>query len=151
MNKVRKILFTIGLVAILVAISITCLIVGRGHTVYIDNKKTDNYDAYEYIEVFYKGEKVTTLAKNERTVVSCIGQNLDLDLIVTKKRNSMDEEIKVSIKLPYSLDNITLSLNTYLENPEDPDCLTEFVSLIDMAQADEEIDLSGDDMGMSEE
>lgn len=150
MKNTRKILFTLGLAVILVTISVLCLIFGRGHTVYLDNKATDDYKAYEFIEVYYKGESITTLAKNERTVVSCIGQKLDLDLVVTEKRNSMDEEVSVSIKLPYNIDNITISLNSYLSGAEESEYLSEFVSLLAQAPADEEVDLSGDDMALSE-
>lgn len=150
MNKTRKILFTLGLLIILVAICIICFIVGRGHTVYLDNKDTDTTKAYQYIDVYYQGEKVTTLAQNERTVVSVIGQKLDLDLVVTKKRNSFDEEdVKVSIKLPYDKDNIVVSLNGYLENDEN--YLSEFVSLIpDTPAEDEEISIDEYDITVEE-
>lgn len=150
MKKARKILFTAGLIAILVIISILCFIFGRGHTVYLDNKDIDGYKAYQFIDVNYKGDNVTTLAKNERTVVSCIGQKLTLDLVVTEKRNSMDEEVSITIKLPYSMNDITINLNSYLSGAQESEYLSEFIPLMAPVTADEEIDLSVDDMGLSE-
>lgn len=151
MKKTRKILFTTGLLVVLIIISVLCFIFGRGHTVYLDNKDTDNYKAYQFIDVNYKGENVTTLAKNERTVVSCIGQKLELDLVVTEKRNSMDEEVTITIELPYSMNDITISLNSYLSGANEDEYLSEFVPLMaPPSSADEKIDLSTDDMGLSE-
>lgn len=135
MKKTRKILFISGLAIILIGICVLCFIIGRGHTVYLDNKATDTTKAYEYIEVYYQGEKVTTLAKNERTVVSVIGQKLELDLVVTEKRNSFDEDAHIELELPYNIDNIVVSLNGYLGGDEE--YMSEFVSLIDEAQEDD--------------
>ena len=39
--KKRRILFTSGLIVILVGIAIICFIIGRGHTVFFDNKSID--------------------------------------------------------------------------------------------------------------
>ncbi|MDO4940683.1 MAG: hypothetical protein Q4E33_03205 [Erysipelotrichaceae bacterium] len=148
MKKMRKILFISGLVIILAAICVLCFIFGRGHTVYLDNKTTDNTKAYEYIEVYYQGEEVTTLAKNERTVVSVIGQKLELDLVVTEKRNSSDEDVHIEIELPYDMDNIVVSLNGYLAGEDE--YISEFVSLLETNTddaADEEIN-TGDEFNI---
>ena len=65
---VRRLLFIFALIAVLVAISITCLIVGRGHTVYLDNKSIEgtNYSSYASVDIIYKGEKIVNLGKAER-------------------------------------------------------------------------------------
>ena len=46
MNK-RRLLFRIGAVAILIAIAACMMVIGRGHTVYVDNK-TLEYNGETY-------------------------------------------------------------------------------------------------------
>lgn len=134
MKKTRKILFSLGLIAILVGISILCLIIGRGHTVYLDNKTIGDYKAYQYIEISYKGEDVAILGKEERTVVKVIGQKCTLDLVLTEKRNSMDEEKTITVELPYDMNDIVLNINSYLEGADEDTYITEFVSLMQPAE-----------------
>ena len=47
MDKTRRILFRVAAVAILVAIAAVMMIVGRGHTVYLDNKNME-YEGESY-------------------------------------------------------------------------------------------------------
>lgn len=153
MKNIRKIIFSFVLFIILVVISVLCFIFGRGHTVYLDNKKIDNYDAYQYIDISYKGDNVSILGKEERTVISVIGQKCKLDLVVTKKRNSTDEEQVVTIELPYDMNDIVINLNSYLEGASEDVYLSKFVPLISISEEDtesEEIDV-GDEFAMPTE
>ena len=47
MNKTRSLLFRLGTVLVLVGICAWMMIVGRGHTVYLDNKKLE-YEGETY-------------------------------------------------------------------------------------------------------
>lgn len=150
MKKTRKILFSLALVAVLIVISVLCFILGRGHTVYLDNKTIGNYNAYQFIEISYKGKDVSILGKEERTVVSVIGQKCTLDLVVTEKRGSMDEEKTITVELPYDMNDIVINLNAYLDGADEATYLTEFVSLMPAATQEEtveEVDI-GDDFGV---
>ena len=58
MNK-RRLLFRLGAVAILIAIAACMMVIGRGHTVYIDNKTLEyNGETYKtpYRVNVYVGE-----------------------------------------------------------------------------------------------
>jgi len=146
MKKARRIIFSIALIALLIGISVLCFIIGRGHTVYLDNKELGNYKAYQYIDISYKGESVSVLGKEERTVISVIGQKCKLDLIITEKRNSMDEEKTVTIELPYDMNDIVINLNAYLQGASEEEYLTKFVSLMPTQESSGE----GEDVSIDE-
>ena len=60
--NMRKVLFRVGTVAVLLAIAACMMVIGRGHTVYFDNKKLEyegqTYDTYRRINVFVNGEQI---------------------------------------------------------------------------------------------
>ena len=90
MNKTRKLLFRVGAVLLLVLIAGFMFIVGRGHTVYLDNKTLEyegqTYSALYKIEILKNGEKVAKLNKRERGMATNIGQTCKLTLVITKEK-----------------------------------------------------------------
>ncbi len=84
MNKMRSLLFRIGTVLVLVGICVWMMIVGRGHTVYFDNKKLEyegeTYEPPYKVTVFVKGEQVAKLNKKDRGMATTIGQNFRMTL-----------------------------------------------------------------------
>lgn len=48
MKKTRRIVFSLLLLLILVAIAGTMMVIGRGHTVYLDSKTLEEYQGQEY-------------------------------------------------------------------------------------------------------
>ena len=65
MNK-RRLLFRAGTILALIAIAACMMVIGRGHTMYFDNKKLEyggqEYDTYRRINVFVNGEQVAKLS-----------------------------------------------------------------------------------------
>lgn len=129
--KKRKIFFISGLAAILVGIVIICLIVGRGHTVFFDNKSIEGtpYESYAYIDLYYKGEKVTTLGKAERTSVVLTGQKITVDVKYQKKKSSKEETKTLNFVLPYNMDGIVYNLPALLDGADESVYMSEFVSI----------------------
>ena len=117
-NKTRRILFCTGAVLLLVLIAGLMFIVGRGHTVYLDNKTLEyegqTYSALYKIEILKNGEKVAKLNKRERGMATNIGQNFKITLIVTKEKKGAEETREIQLKLPYSMDGIIINLPAYL-------------------------------------
>ena len=93
--KKRRILFASGLIAILVGIAIVCLIIGRGHSVFFDNKSIDGtqHESYAFIDLFYKGEKVTSLGKAERAAITLTGQKITVE-VSTKRKDLVKKKLK---------------------------------------------------------
>ena len=130
--KKRRLLFISGLFVILIGIAVVCLIAGRGHTVYFDNKGIDgtDYKSYDSIELIYKGETVTTLAKAERINITLTGQKLKVTVKYQKKRNSSEETKELEFDLPYNMDGIVINLPSLLDGANIDTYMSEFVPLV---------------------
>lgn len=142
MNK-RRIMFVAGTLLATVAICVLCFIIGRGHTLYFDNKSIENtnYSSYNAIDLVYKGEKVTTLAARERSSISFTGQSVTVTLGVKKSKTSSVEEKTVTFKVPYNMDGIVINLPAYLDGADESVYMSEFVSMaiVDETSADDEV------------
>ena len=77
---------------------------GRGHTVYIDNKKLEyngtTYDTPYKVEVYVGGERIAKLYDKERGASTCIGANFSMDLVVTRKRAAARRAIPTPSSCP---------------------------------------------------
>ena len=74
----RRLIFQLAAVVVLIAIAYAMTIIGRGHTVYLDNKKLEyngkTYDTPYKVVVLVDGEQVAKLYDRERGSATCIGQ-----------------------------------------------------------------------------
>ena len=84
MNKTRRLLFRLGTLLILLAIAACMMVVGRGHTVYLDNKTLEyngqSYPALYKIEIEKDGEKVYFKA-NKGVVLACGGFTNNISML----------------------------------------------------------------------
>lgn len=150
MNKTRSLLFRLGTVLILVGICVCMMIVGRGHTVYLDNKKIE-VDGVEYappykITVFVGGEQVAKLNARDRGMATCIGQNFEMTLKIMKEKGGEETTETYRLKLPYQLDGIVVNLPAYLAGLPEEAWMSEFVSLATETSAEDEELPGGDEM-----
>ena len=84
----RRLIFQLAAVVVLIVIAYAMTIVGRGHTVYLDNKKLEyngkTYDTPYKVVVFVDGEQVAKLYDRERGSATCIGQKFTVTLEITE-------------------------------------------------------------------
>lgn len=150
MKTKRSILFKIGAVVLLLIISAIMMRIGRGHTVYIDNKTLEyNGQTYETpykVVVFVDGEQIAKLYNKERGMSTCIGQKFDMTLEITQKKGGSEETKNVSLTLPYNLDGIAINLPGYLAGLPEEAYLSEFQSAVVETEAD--IEESIDEFGI---
>lgn len=141
MNKKRTLIIRIVVVVVLVAIAWAMTIVGRGHTIYFDNKKLElngtTYDTPYKVEVYVDGERVAKLYDKERGTCTCIGQTLQVDLTITQEKGGDETTASYTIPIPQNLDGVVINLPGYLAGLSQEDYLTEFVSL---ATAEEDVE-----------
>ena len=153
MNKIRKLLFRAGTVLLLALIAGLMFIVGRGHTVYLDNKTMEyngqTYDAFYKVEVVQGGKTLTKLNKRERGMATNIGQNFKITLRITREKNGDEEEQDILLKLPYSMDGIIINLPGYLSGLPEAAYLSEFIPAPEPEAPEEEI-LPGDEFGIGD-
>lgn len=153
MKATRRKLFVLLLVLILAAIAACMMVIGRGHTVYFDNKTIEDYQGQEYksfekVIVTVKGEEVAKLAKRERGMTTWIGQNFRMTLEITEKKGEEPRTQEVSIKLPYSVDGIVVNLPAYLAGLPEDAWYSEFVPAVTEEPADEGVPGEGDEFGL---
>lgn len=155
MNKGKTLIIRLATVAVAVAVAATMMVIGRGHTIYFDNKTLEayqgqDYKAFERVVVTVNGEEVAKLGKRERGSSIWIGQNFRMTLEITEKKGDEPVVKEVSIKLPYSVDGIVINLPAYLAGLPEEAWFSEFVPLVTEEPADEEPG-AGDEFGMDGE
>lgn len=150
MKNTRRLLFRIGAVLLLVVIAACMMVVGRGHTVYIDNKTLEyegaSYPALYRATVNVKGERLSTLAARERGMSTVIGQRFSMTLELTEEKGQDPKTVEISLKLPYNMDGIILNIPGYLAGLPQEAWMSEFVSTPTEAEMQEEAPGSEEDI-----
>ena len=145
----KKWIARIGTVAVLLIIAAVMLVIGRGHTVYFDNKTAEyngtEYPAFQRVNVTVNGERVAKLSKRDRGMATWIGQNFKMELEVTANKGDDPKVIPVSIRLPYGLDGIVVNLPELVAGLPQEVWQSEFVPMIPVEELEEEI-ITEDDM-----
>ena len=139
-------------VAVLLGIAAVMFVIGRGHTVYFDNKTAEyngtQYSAFQRVNVTVNGERVAKLSKRDRGMATWIGQNFKMELEVTENKGDDPKIILVSIKLPYGMDGIVVNLPELLAGLPQEVWQSEFVPVATVEEPEEEVipedDLLGD-------
>ena len=149
----RKWVFRIGAVVLLIAIAACMMVIGRGHTMYFDNKKLEyegqTYDTYRRINVFVNGQQVAKLSAKDRGMAAFTGQKLSFELEVTKEKGDDPVTYAYTVKVPYGEDGIVLNLPGMIAGLPEEAYTTVFVPVVtEEESADEEIVI--DDFGMTE-
>jgi hypothetical protein len=154
MSNKRKWIFRGCAILAVLAIAALMFVIGRGHTVYIDNKTLEyngeTYNALNKVEVWVGDQRLSKLAKRERTSSTVIGQSFEMKLINTVNKGDEPTEVVVKLSLPYSWDGIVVNVPGYLAGLPQEAWMTEFVSAPepvteeDELPVDEENSLIGD-------
>ena len=139
----RRLIFQLAAVVVLIVIAYAMTIVGRGHTVYIDNKKLEyngtTYDTPYKVEVYVGGERIAKLYDKERGASTCIGANFSMDLVVTQEKGGSEESYTYSIKLPYDKDGLIINIPGLMAGLGEDAYMTEFISTAPEETVDEEV------------
>ena len=150
MNK-RRLAFRLGAIALLVVIAACMMVIGRGHTVYVDNKSLDyngeTFAPYYRATVYVNGERLSKLQPKERTSATNIGQSFSMTLELIKEKGGETETVDIALKLPYSMDGIIVNIPGYMAGLPEEAWMTEFISTPTEAEMqDEEIPTDEEDV-----
>ena len=142
MNNKRRWIFRGCTLLMILIVAAVMFAVGRGHTVYIDNKTLEyngeSYSALQRVEVWVGEERLSKLAKRERTMSTVIGQSFEMKLVNTVEKGDEPSEVIVKLTLPYSWDGIVVNVPGYLAGLPQEAWMTEFVSEPEPASEGEE-------------
>ena len=147
--NMRKVLFRVGTVAVLLAIAACMMVIGRGHTVYFDNKKLEyngqTLDTYRRINVFVNGEQVAKLSAKERGMASFTGQSITFELEVTKQKGDDPENFTYTLKVPYGQDGTVVNLPGLLADLPREAWMSEFIPAPTVEEDEEPVPGEGDE------
>lgn len=152
MKTTRRIVFSLLMVLLLVAIAAAMMVIGRGHTVYFDNKTLEDYQGQTYkaahrVVVTVKGEEVAKLGARERGMSVWIGQNFKMVLEVTQEKGGEPVIHEIDLKLPYSVDGIVVNLPALLAGLPEEAWFSEFIPA-ETEAPEEEVPGEGDEFGL---
>jgi hypothetical protein len=149
MNNKRKWIVRGCTLLVILAIAAVMFVVGRGHTVYVDNKTLEyngeTYEALQRVEIWVGEERLSKLGKRERTMSTTIGQSFEMKLINTVNKGDEPTEEIVKISLPYGWDGIVVNVPGYLAGLPAEAWMTEFIPDPEPVTEEEEEPVAGED------
>ena len=154
MSNKRSLVIRICAVLVLILIAACMMVVGRGHTVYLDNKSIE-YDGRTYkapykVTAVVRGETVAKLYEKERGSATNIGQNFEMTLKIMQEKNGAETSETYKLKLPYGLDGVVINVPAFVAGLPEEVYMSEFVSLIPEDTGDEEVP-GADEFELSED
>ncbi len=151
--KTKKLIVRLAALLIVLALAAVMFIIGRGHTIYIDNKtleyEGETYSAYYKTEVYVNGDRLAKLMKKERGSTTCLGQHFTMDIEVTEKKGDDPVRYTIDLTLPYALDGIVVNIPGYLAGLSQDAWMTEFVSQAQDTSTEEE-EIVTDEFGLGD-
>ena len=152
MKNKRRLLFRAAAIVIVLAVAAVMFVIGRGHTVYFDNKET-SYNG-QAVEPFYKvvvtvgDQKPAKLSAGDRGMGEVMGQKLSMTVEITDSEGASPHAHKVNMSVPYNMDGITINIPALMAGMPEEAYLSEFIIEVpDTGATDEEIVTDEVDLG----
>ena len=130
--KTRRLIIRIAAVLVLVVIGVVMGVIGRGHTIYLDNKSLDyegqSYKAPYKVTVTAGGEQVAKLYDKERGSATCMGGTFTVTLEIMQTKGGAEEVQTYKIPVPSNMDGVIINIPGYLAGLPQEAYLSEFVA-----------------------
>ena len=150
----RSWIIRIAFVLVLVLVAVLMLRIGRGHTVYFDNRALDkdgqSVAAPYKITVYVHGEQISKLYDKERCMGTNIGDKLELTVEVMQQKGGSETTETYKLTLPHSIDSVIINLPAYMAGLPEEAYLEEFIPAPSADLDDEEVPNTEDDMGLGD-
>lgn len=130
----KRFYFRLSAVFLLILITVLVMIIGRGHTIYFDNKTIEyegvEYKAFQEVCINLKNNEEQYLYPRERGMANVMGQNFKVSFDIVAKKGSMSaDSYTESFSVPYGMDGVVINLPAYFAGLPEDVWMTEFVSL----------------------
>ena len=146
MKNRKSLLYKLLAVSFLIIICIIMMIIGRGHTIYLDNKTKNingqNYSSFYKAVIIVNGKEVARLGDGDRGEAISIGQNFNMTIKITPNKNDKETISNCSIPIPYNKDQVILNLPTLLSGLKEQDYMEEFIPLTVVENKEEDIEIN---------
>lgn len=130
--KTRRLVIRVAAVLVLIIVGIIMSIIGRGHTIYLDNKTLEyngqTYKAPYKVTIYVGDEQLTKLYDKERGSTTCLGQTFTVTLEVMEQKNGSEEMQTYKIPVPKNMDGVIINIPGYLAGLPEEAYLSEFVA-----------------------
>lgn len=130
--KTRRLVIRVAAVLVLIIIGIIMSIIGRGHTIYLDNKTLEyngqTYKAPYKVTIYVGDEQLTKLYDKERSSTTCLGQTFTVTLEVMETKNGSEEMQTYKIPVPKNMDGVIINIPGYLAGLPEEAYLSEFIA-----------------------
>ena len=130
--KTRRLVIRVAAVLVLIIIGIIMIIIGRGHTIYLDNKTLEyngqTYKAPYKVTIYVGDEQLTKLYDKERGSTTCLGQTFTVTLEVMETKNGSEEMQTYKIPVPKNMDGVIINIPGYLAGLPEEAYLSEFIA-----------------------
>jgi hypothetical protein len=151
MKSKRRLLIRLIAVAVVIAVAAAMMVIGRGHTIYFDNKTLEadgqTYKAPYQIQVFVNDQSVGKLKEGDRGMVDTMGQDFKMVLHITPEKDAKKTGSAVTLKLPYNMDGIIINLPALLGGAPEEVYQSEFIPA-EVVEEEEEVDVSSEEFEM---
>ncbi|MCR4740268.1 MAG: hypothetical protein K5886_08425 [Lachnospiraceae bacterium] len=152
MQKKKLLIRTVSVILVLL-LAAAMFVIGRGHTVYFDNKEITvdgkDYEPFYKVTVVKDDEKVAKLSANDRGMCDLMGQTLSIMIEITDNKGDEPHSHKVSMPVPYGIDGIVLNIPALMAGLPEEAYMSEFVPLAVTEDEDEEVVI--DEFGITED
>lgn len=130
--KTRRFVIRVAAVLVLIIVGIIMSIIGRGHTIYLDNKTLEyngqTYKAPYKVTIYVGDEQLTKLYDKERGSTTCLGQTFTVTLEVMETKNGSEEMQTYKIPVPKNMDGVIINIPGYLAGLPEEAYLSEFIA-----------------------
>ena len=130
--KTRRLVIRVAAVLVLIIVGIIMSIIGRGHTIYLDNKTLEyngqTYKAPYKVTIYVGDEQLTKLYDKERGSTTCLGQTFTVTLEVMETKNGSVEMQTYKIPVPKNMDGVIINIPGYLAGLPEEAYLSEFIA-----------------------
>ncbi|MBQ6386415.1 MAG: hypothetical protein IJJ38_09650 [Lachnospiraceae bacterium] len=128
---------------LVVLIAGAMFVIGRGHTVYFDNKEAEyegkTYESFYKVRVIVDGAEAAKLSKGDRGMADLMGQTLRMVIEITDEEGSEPHAHRVTMGVPYGMDGIIINLPELMAGLPEDAYLGEFIIEPPAEEAEEEI------------
>ncbi len=153
MNK-RRLIFRAAAIVLVLALAVVMFIIGRGHTIYFDNKSAEysgkNYAAFYKVDVIMDREKVAKLSAEDRGMADLMGQTLTMTVEITDEKGGKAHAHRVSMPVPYGIDGIVINIPELMAGLPADAYMSEFVPIA-VSEEDEDEEVVIDEFEMTDD